>query len=98
MTGVAAKAIRRRYLMGLLAGLLVFAQVVLAAHEVHHLDHDDDPAACGYCVVGGDIKHGVAATASLYLAHPGHTLNAGSLELPGPAPCTPLGVARGPPA
>lgn len=84
--------------MWLLAGLLAVAQAVLAQHEVHHPDHDDDPAACGYYLVGGDLKHADAGTATLPLADLNHVLKAGLVRPCGPPPCTPLGVARGPPA
>jgi len=89
---------RRRYSTWLLAGLLVLAQAVLAEHEVHHLDHDDHPAACGYCLVGSDLKHAAGQRAVLSLATFHHVLKAGPVRPCGPAPCTPSGVARGPPA
>ena len=41
----------------LFACVLVLAQALLVGHQVGHLAHGDETAACEICLIGGGLKH-----------------------------------------
>jgi hypothetical protein len=66
--------------LAIIACVLVLAQALLAGHQVGHLAHGDETAACEICLIGGGLGAPLAAgscgPAALVLA-PGQVLAPG---------------------